>query len=168
MPAARAAAILLGVTTALFVVGNAHATMVRGHVPLATVTAESGRIVHASVTDVISGWDDRGLPATWVTLAVMRTLKGTHGSRLVVKQFGVMEPLPDGTITALPDMPRYRVGDEVVLFLRPESAHGFTSPVGMRDGVYRVDAGHRVAHAAGRAGQDIDSFLAGVAILVGR
>jgi hypothetical protein len=105
---------------------------------------------------------------TWVTLTVMRTLKGTHGSRVVIKQFGVMEPLPDGTVTALPDMPRYRVGDEVVLFLRPESAHGFTSPVGFADGVYRVDAAHRVAHAAGRAGQDIDSFLAHVATLVGR
>jgi hypothetical protein len=37
----------------------------------------------------------------------------------------------------------------------------------LADGVYRVDAGHRVAHAPGRAGQDIDSFLAHVATLVG-
>lgn len=168
MRATRGATVLLGVTTALFAVGAARATMIREHAPLATVTAEAGRIVHASVTDVRSGRDERGLPATWVTLAVKRTLKGTHDSRLVVKQFGVMEPLPDGTITGLPDMPRYRVGDEVVLFLRPESAHGFTSPVGLSDGVYHVDAGHRVAHAAGRAGQDLDSFLAGVATLVGR
>jgi len=42
----------------------AAATMTIGRLALATVTRESGRIVHATVTDVRSEKDESGTPAT--------------------------------------------------------------------------------------------------------
>ena len=134
---------------------------------LEAVTAEAGHIVHGTVTDVRSGRDERGIPATWVTLEVARTVKGTHAPQLTVKQLGTTEPLSDGAIGGVPGLPHYHSGEDVVLFLRTESVHGFTSPVGLQDGVYRVrtegtqqllrgpDGGARDAAPA----QGVDAFL---------
>jgi hypothetical protein len=39
----------------------------------------------------------------------------------------------------LPGLPRPRAGEEVVLFLHRPSGRGFTSPVGLGQGFYRVE-----------------------------
>ena len=139
---------------------------------LERVAQEAGRIVHGTVVEVRSDRDESGLPATWVTLAVARTLKGPHNARLTIKQVGVAEPLPDGTITRVAGLPRYRVGDEVVIFLHAESRRGFTSPVGLWQGAYRVSHANvrpqvRGEHVTG-APRDLDAFLAEVARLAAR
>src|SRR2546428_6621847 len=119
---------------------------------LARVTDVAARIVHGTVLEVRSGRDESGLPATWITLAVARTLKGPHQDRLTIKQLGVATPLPDGTITRIAGMPQYRAGDEVVLFLHGESRRGFTSPVGLGQGVYRVSPTAAGAQVRGHSG----------------
>ena len=116
----------------------AHATSLQ-RLSLDNIVRESGRIVHATVIAVRSARDESGLPATWITLTVERTIKGPHATEVTFKQFGVAEPLPDGTITNPIGLPRYRIGDEVVLFLRQESRRGFTSPVGFNQGTFRVN-----------------------------
>jgi hypothetical protein len=144
----------------------AAATMTLGRLPLATVTAESGRIVHATVADVRSDVDESGAPATWVTFDVQRTLKGSAATRVTVKQFG----RGANELGHLPGTPGYARGEEVVVFLRRESARGFTSPVGLADGVYRVTTrdGRRTARTADASGgdKDLDAFLAEVEGLV--
>ena len=75
-----------------------------------------------------------------------RTLKGSVARQLTIKQFGTAAPLGDGSLARIPGLPRYTVGEEVVLFLRGDSARGFTSPVGLGQGVYRVV--HRGARRA--------------------
>jgi hypothetical protein len=151
---------------------SAYATTVE-RLPLERVTETAARIVHATVVDSHSGRDESGLPATWITLNVARTLKGPQADQLTIKQYGVAKPLPDGTITRVAGLPRYNVGDEVVLFLYPESRRGFTSPVGFGQGLYRVSraAGTaRVRPDLERTGPDrgkpreLSSFLS----LVGR
>ncbi len=151
----------------------ADATTLLERMPLAKVTAEAGRIVYGTVTDVRSERDERGIPATWVTLDVARTVKGTHHGSLTVKQLGAGQAIAQGGIGRMPGLPTYRVGDEVVLFLRPESAHGFTSPVGFADGVYRVrrEGARRVARPEAAADDaaasgDVDAFLDRVEALV--
>src|SRR5262249_47327516 len=114
-----------------------HALMV-ARLSLAEVTQQAARIVHATVSGVRSGRDDTGLPATWITLTVVQTLKGPEAAQLMIKQYGVDAPLSDGTVTRLSGMPQYRVGEEIVLFLRADSREGFTSPVGLTQGAYRV------------------------------
>ena len=116
----------------------AHATMMVKPMTLDEVTAESKHVVHGVVTSVVSERDEHGLPATWTTFAVAETLKGAAAHTLTIKQYGVARPLADGTLTRLSGMPRYEVGEEVVLFLRGASRRGFTSPVGLGQGTYRV------------------------------
>lgn len=140
--------------------------------PLAQVAREAARIVQATVVEVRTGRDESGLPATWSTLAVTRTLKGAHVPRLTIKQYGVADPLPDGTITRVAGLPRYRVGEEIVLFLRTDSRRGFTSPVGFSQGAYRVSragAAPQVWRDLGSgARQNLDEFLSEVTQLAAK
>src|SRR5437867_1673906 len=131
--------------------------------PLGQVAREAARIVHGTVVDVRSGPDEGGLAATWVTVAVARAVKGAVGTQLVFKQYGVSEPLDDGTVARVAGLPRYVVGEEIVLFLRADSRSGFTSPVGFGQGTYRVErrGGRAVVHAdaPARGRRDLDGFL---------
>jgi hypothetical protein len=137
--------------------------------PLARVVHTAARIVHGTVTEVRGGWDEMGLPATWVTLDVANTLKGEASTLLTFKQIGLPEPLPDGTYVEIAGLPRYQVGDEVVLFLRGNSAAGFTSPVGFEQGVFRVAPNRgraSVASAPGDGQERLEQLLADIERLV--
>jgi hypothetical protein len=137
---------------------------------LERVTREASRIVRATVADVRSGRDATGLPATWVTIETITTVKGGAGGRMVIKQYGVAAPLIDGTATIIAGLRRYRVGEELVLFLRADSRLGFTSPVGLGQGVYEITyAGTRprvTAALSADAAVDLDKFLSKIARLV--
>ncbi len=150
--------------TSLVLARPAPATMTLGRLALATVTSESDRIVHATVAAVRSGNDDAGTPATWVTFAVRRTVKGPATAEITIKQFGRGEQ----ALGRVPGQPPFAKGEELVVFLRPESRLGFTSPVGLDEGVYRVTTtdGHRTARAADGDAKDVDAFLADVERLV--
>jgi hypothetical protein len=154
----------LTVAVAAVVIGPAGATMVR-RMELDGITQAAARIVHGTVTHVQSGRDESGLPATWFTLTVSRTLKGAGARRLTIKQYGVAEPLPDGTIARIAGVPRYRVGDEVILFLHAARGSGFTSPVGLGQGTYRVSRTSQrpsVRNDLGERRRDLDEFLSTV------
>lgn len=163
----------LALAAALLVASAAstHGTMVE-RLSLEHVVREAARIVHATVAEVRSGRDESGLPATWITLDVIRTLKGPDGARVTIKQYGIAAPLPDGTATRVAGLPRYGPGEQVVLFLRGVSGRGFTSPVGFGQGAYRVrgTGKHlRVRRDAPPGGtQDLEEFLSAVARLFGR
>lgn len=109
---------------------------------LEDVADRAGSIVHGTVVEVAPGRDADGLTATWVTVAVAECVKGGVGPRLTFKQLGATEPLGDGSLFRVPGLPRYRAGEEVVLFLHEPSARGFTSPVGLGQGVMRIEARH--------------------------
>jgi hypothetical protein len=146
----------------------AHATMMVKPMTLDEVTAESKHVVHGVVTSVVSDRDEHGVPSTWTTFEVAETLKGDSARTLTIKQYGVASPLPDGTLTRLSGMPRYEVGEEVVLFLRGASRRGFTSPVGLGQGTYRVRRGNGRAmpevrgDAGAPAPRDLATFVAKV------
>jgi len=124
-------AVLLGASSASL------ATSVRP-MALADIAKEATRIVHGTVSEQQSGRDEHGLPATWTTVIVGECLKGNVTERVTIKQYGVQKPLADGTLMPVQGGPALEVGSEVVLFLRADSALGFTSPVGFSQGVYRV------------------------------
>ena len=147
-----------------FAAPPAHATTMVKPMTLDEVTVEARHVVHAVVTDVTSGRDEDGVPATWTTFAVAETLKGDDARTFTIKQFGVAAPLPDGTIAKLSGMPTYEVGEEVVLFLRGNSRRGFTSPVGLGQGTYRVHRRHDGRSEVRRDGdpqgsEDLESFV---------
>jgi len=151
----------VAVALAATVVPTPATTLVR-RLPLEQVAAEAARVVHATVIDVHSDRDEWGAPAT---------LKGSVARQLTIKQFGTAAPLGDGSLARIPGLPRYTVGEEVVLFLRGDSARGFTSPVGLGQGVYRVvHRGARRAVQSDLAGkeEDLGTFLARVERLTGQ
>ena len=86
------------------------------------------------VVDVRSGTDANGLAVTWTTFDVEETVKGTAAGRRTVKQIGGA----DGAAFRVPALPRYRVGEELLLFLHGESRAGFTSPVDLGQGCFSI------------------------------
>jgi hypothetical protein len=140
--------------------------------PLERLVREASRVAHATVVDVRAGHDEHGMPATWVTFHTLRSLKGPGGDSFTIKQFGVPAPLADGTATRLIGLPRYIVGDEVVILVREESQLGFTSPVGLAQGVFRVTAEHgakrvRDDRTPGRS-RSADDLLSDIQRLIAR
>jgi len=119
---------------------------------LAALTSAADRVFKGTVVAMRSGRDGRGLPATWTTFEVEESLKGTLPRRLEIKQICTEAPLADGAIYRVPALPRYQVGDEVILFLHPDSTAGFTSPVGLGQGRFRIHHGHGAATAENDVG----------------
>ncbi len=93
----------------------------------------SGRCVQVRVSE------DPGTrqKATFVTFAVDRMVKGGGRYRVTIKVLG--EQQGEGRHeAALDGAPRYREGEEVILFLYRDSRSGFTSPVGFGQGKFSV------------------------------
>lgn len=76
-----------------------------------------------------------GVSVTRYTFSVSRSVKGQVGGTVTFRQYG-------GQVgkrrTAVVGVPVYRLGEEVVLFLKPDSEWGLTSPVGVFQGRYGV------------------------------
>jgi hypothetical protein len=107
-------------------------------VNLPEMVQQADRIVVARAVDEWTGRDERGIPATVTTFEVSRSLKGGPLARIQIKQFGVTEVQPDGLATFVEGMPRYQKGSEYLLFFKPDSVFGFTSPVGAFQGAFLV------------------------------
>jgi hypothetical protein len=104
---------------------------------LEDLVRSAGTILAGRVLDVREERHPRYpyLIVTRVTLAVERTFKGGAGAssrRFTFRQIGGL------TRFRILDLPGYRVGEELVLFLYPESAYGLTSPVGGMAGKFRL------------------------------
>lgn len=109
------------------------------------MTAAADRVFLGRVVAVRTGRDAQGLPSTWTTFTVEEAIKGATSATVEIKQLGVDAPLADGTVFRIPSLPSYRVGEELILFLHPDSGAGFTSPVGLGQGRFRVH--HRAGGA---------------------
>lgn len=68
------------------------------------------------------------------TFSILRAFKGHSSSSVTVRMHK--------RASSLARVPTFRPGQEVVLFLYPESAYGFTSPVGFGQGTFHVIPGH--------------------------
>jgi hypothetical protein len=98
---------------------DAHATTVLP-LDLPALVGQADAIFVGRVVEVRSGTDANGLAATWTTFDVAEPVKGAAAGFRV------------------PALPRYRVGEEILLFLHAESDAGFTSPVGLGQGCFRI------------------------------
>lgn len=117
-------------------------------VPLAERTARAERIIVGRVTQVQVGHHPRypRVPVTRVTVRVRQTWKGEPVETLTFLQYGDASAdgprLPENPgrvrIVRFPELPTYREGEEVLLFLRRPSAEGLTSPVGGHSGKIAV------------------------------
>lgn len=114
------------------------------NVNLAELTAHAGRIVHGRVIEVRDGVHPQQsrMAVTFIKVQVVEMLKGIAAREVTFMQYG------NSTNQYVAHMPRYSVGEEVVLFLYPESKLGFTSPVAQGQGKF-------VVHHDSRSGQRV-------------
>jgi hypothetical protein len=105
---------------------------------LEEMTERAGRIFSGHCTGVrVVEQPGRGMPVTKVTFRVDRTLKGRPGGILTIRQPGGQGVAGERSAGIL-GLPRFRPGEEVILFLYGESASGLTSPVGLGQGKFTV------------------------------
>ncbi len=82
----------------------------------------------------------QGLPVTVYTFKVIEAIKGNvkTGGEVQFRQFG--GPIPGSRLAMkAPGVPRYVVGQEVLLFLNPPSSIGLTAPVGLVQGAFSIE-----------------------------
>ncbi len=110
---------------------------------LEDLVGHSQRIFSAVCQSVSSGFDENNLPYTRYSFQVTDSIHGVANQQVVViKQFGLAEPiqLDNGVtrVSRIEGMPRYVPGQEYLLFLNQESKLGFSSPIGLIQGAFRV------------------------------
>ena len=110
---------------------------------LEDLVESSQRIFSAVCQSVSSGFDANNLPYTSYSFLVTDSIHGVANQQVVViKQFGLAEPiqLNNGVtqLSRIAGMPRYVAGQEYLLFLNRESRLGFSSPIGLLQGAFRV------------------------------
>ena len=121
------------------------AAAVSRRLDLATLTAHAGTIVAGRVVALRPGSHPKyhRTGVLFITMEVSQTLKGKPTKRLTFMQYAGRAATPGAgrsisMAPSLPDMPPYRIGEEVVLFLYPASSVGFTSPVGGAQGKFLI------------------------------
>lgn len=114
---------------------------------LAQLTGEAGRIFVGRVEQIQSGHDANGLPVVWTTFAVDQSLKGHASHHVTLKELGTSFGGANARVVPHTGIPRYQVGESVVLFVHSESPLGFASPVGLGQGCFRIrdHDGERIA-----------------------
>jgi hypothetical protein len=78
----------------------------------------------------------KNLMTVVVTMSIADTYKGARRSSLVFRQYAV-------DAVQYHSLNDYRKGQEIVLFLRPVSEYGLTSPAGLEQGRFNVLTDHR-------------------------
>jgi len=143
--ARRGATPLVAAALVLQAVAPRPAAAVGRRLNLATLTAHAGTIVAGRIVGLRSGSHPKyhRIGAVYVTLQVDQTLKGKPAPRLTFMQFAGRAASASSARSVsmaqlLPEMPPYRMGEEVVLFLYPASSAGFTSPVGGAQGKFLI------------------------------
>ncbi|HZS06910.1 MAG TPA: hypothetical protein VFD58_18890 [Blastocatellia bacterium] len=118
-------------------------------VTLTEMTTGAGRVVYGRIAEVRNGThpDYSHIAVTFVTLDVIEMLKGSAAKRLTFMQFASAQGQSQAVAHNY-HMPKYAVGEEVVLFLYPESRYGFTSPVGEGQGKFQVSNDPRTGRRA--------------------
>lgn len=97
----------------------------------------AGTIVIGTAIWTRGGVDEHGDIVTYTSFLVEETLKGKPGSSLMIKQFGGETEKLSFRIEHM----RYFIqGERVMVMLYPVSELGFTSPVGLSQAVWRVNA----------------------------
>ncbi|MCO5169303.1 MAG: hypothetical protein M9894_23410 [Planctomycetes bacterium] len=133
---ARRALGLLLLLAALWPLGEARSTTVEALEP-EDLVARAEAIVWGDVVSVRADWDERRARIyTHVEVAPRETLKGQPAPTVTLKLPGGEV---DGVVSVFHGMPRFRLGEEVVLHVTsPHARTGVRLPVGLGQGVHRV------------------------------
>jgi hypothetical protein len=105
---------------------------------LEEMTARADRIFHGRCIKIqVSTDPDLRQVVTYATFVPQSAAKGSVHGRLTIKMLGNQSASAQPG-EAIEGLPRFQEGEEVVLFLYPDSAAGLTSPVGFGQGRFKV------------------------------
>lgn len=121
-------------TAFILILGTLWATSVKP-VNLQEMVGSAERIFWGSCVSVEETTLASGLVATQYTFQVRRGLKGVEAGEMVT--FRQLQS-NDRRKLSLPGLPSFRKGQESLIFLHGESRLGLTSPVGLQQGVFRL------------------------------
>lgn len=105
-------------------------------VDLTEMVGAAGMIFVGQVTEVRAGLDEQGEIATWTTFRIEQPLRGVLPGSTTIKQYG--GAAAEGTVMVA-HMRYFTEGERALVMLYPPSELGFTSPIGMSQGAWRVD-----------------------------
>ena len=132
----------LGLLLAGVVLDCSHAAVVK-LANLQVLTEESERIFVGECRSIGSDTIDN-IPFTTYDFRVVEAIKGVTGDQVVVRQYGLIRPIPIGNglarATRVEGMPKYETGKHYLLFLVKESPIGLSSPVGLFQGAFASTA----------------------------
>jgi len=123
---ARFSFLLLGVVGCLMMPASQVRAMTARALSLEELTRRADRIFVGTCVEVRHVRSESGQPVTEITFRIIEPIKGVSADRIMIRQ-------PGGQL-----LPGYSVGQEVLLFLHPESPTGLTSPVGLGQGIFTV------------------------------
>lgn len=103
---------------------------------LVDMVGRADRIFLGVCQKVESVRTSNGLTARQYTFQVRRNLKGVENLETVVFRH-LSSPAVGGM--RIPGIPTYKQGQEILIFLHADSAIGLTSPVGLSQGLFRVE-----------------------------
>ncbi len=119
-----------------------HATTME-KVNIAKLMQRSDLILVGRVVRVIDGLDGDNLPFTEVTLRVAEAIKGSAENDYTFRQFGLVAPKEMEGRTYLgvsPEgWPKFKEGEQALVFLYPTTTLGFQSTVGLIQGKFRIE-----------------------------
>jgi len=134
---------------------SAEATSVK-KMNVADLVALGDQILIGRVTTMSDGFDAKGLPYTDITVAVAQSIKGGARGYYTFRQFGLMEPRDVGHgrvyLGVSPDgFPKFKVNEDVMVFLFRKTDLGFQSSVGLLQGKFTI-SGDELANDIGNLG----------------
>ncbi len=120
---------------------NADATTVK-KMTVKDLVIYGDKIIAGRVTAVSDGFNAQNMPYTDVTVAVQESIKGNVTGYYTFRQFGLMAPREINGRTYLgvsPDgFPRFKTGEDVVVFLFKKTGAGYQSAAGLMQGKFTV------------------------------
>jgi len=139
----RARAVALAVSLVCLGSPAGHATTME-KVNIAKLMQRSDLILVDQVVRVTDGFDKNNLPFTEVTLRVAEAIKGIAAGDYTFRQFGLVAPKEtEGGRTYLgvsPEgWPKFKEGEQTMVFLYPTTSLGFQSTVGLFQGKFQIE-----------------------------
>jgi hypothetical protein len=102
-----------------------------------------------------------GRVVTYTTFEVLEAYKGHLGTSYTIKQIG--GNLPGANLNVrMPGVPQFEVGKRYVVFLPPVSRLGFSSPVGLSQGMFTVKTDAAGAQVVSN-GRDVGDLMENMA-----
>ncbi len=123
---------------------------------LRDMTRGAGSIFIGTVMQSQGGTDEHGDIVTYTTFKVEKAIHGALQQGITIKQLGGETP---GLSMRLEHMRYFKTGERVLVMLYPVSSLGFTSPVGLNQGVWSVAADGSILGVSDEALGGLDPIL---------